>query len=403
MSPQHEEEPHDPCNASQPPPLPGKPGVAAGGPAVDRSLRNFFTNIARVSVTRPGQALFFAKTVLRQMKAARVRSGFARQGLTVPPIVIFSITNRCNLRCRGCYAQAIHGDSRDELDSDEVRSIISQAADLGVSFFVIAGGEPLVRPEIMDIARDFPNAVFLLATNGTLLDRRGIGRLLEKRNVVPILSMEGHQAETDERRGKGIHEHLRNTMRDLKKAGAFFAVSLTVTRANFDVVTHAEFVQETIDAGCRFFLFLEYTPIAAGTEEWVITDEQRAAMKALVAGLRRRFDAVFIAVPWDEEEQGGCLAAGRGFVHVSPTGALEPCPFAPYSDVNLKTMPLKEALGSRFLAAMRENHDSFENPSGACALWSNRERVQAFLHPAQDAERAGPAPAPKARLPVIAR
>jgi MoaA/NifB/PqqE/SkfB family radical SAM enzyme len=102
--------------------------------------------------------------------------------------VIFSITNRCNLRCRGCYAQAIHGDSRDELDSGEVRSIIRQAAELGVSFFVIAGGEPLVRPEIMDIARDFPNAVFLLATNGTLLDRRMIGRLLEKRNVVPILS-----------------------------------------------------------------------------------------------------------------------------------------------------------------------------------------------------------------------
>jgi MoaA/NifB/PqqE/SkfB family radical SAM enzyme len=355
---------------------PSNPGVAHGS-QVDRSLRNFFGNIARVSLTRPGQALFFARTVLRQIKAARVRSSFAREGLTVPPIVIFSITNRCNLRCGGCYAQAIRGDSRDELSTGEVRSIIGR-------------GEPLVRPEIMGIARDFPDAVFLLATNGTLLDPQMIRRLLEKRNVVPVLSMEGHQAETDERRGKGIHEHLRNTMRDLKKAGAFFAVSLTVTRANFDVVTHTDFVQETIDAGCRFFLFLEYTPVAAGTERWVITDEQRATMKALVAGLRQRFDAVFIAVPWDEEEQGGCLAAGRGFVHISPTGALEPCPFAPYSDVNLKHVPLKEALKSRFLAAMRENHDVFENPGGACALWSHREEVQALLHPS------------KARLPVIA-
>jgi MoaA/NifB/PqqE/SkfB family radical SAM enzyme len=379
----------------------GKPGTADWSP-VDRSLRNFFGNIVRVSLTRPGQALFFAKTVLRQVRAARVRSGFAREGLTVPPIVIFSITNRCNLRCSGCYAQAIRGDSLDELSTGEVRSIIGQAAELGVSFFVIAGGEPLVRPEIMSIARDFPNAVFLLATNGTLLDERMIERLLEKRNVVPVLSMEGHQAETDERRGKGIHQRLRNTMQGLKRAGAFFAVSLTVTRANFDVVTHTDFVQETIDAGCRFFLFLEYTPIAADTEKWVITDEQRAAMKALVAGLRRRFDAVFIAVPWDEDEQGGCLAAGRGFVHISPAGSLEPCPFAPYSDVNLRNVPLKEALKSRFLAAMRENHDAFSNTGGACALWNNREQVQALLHPEQDAERAGPAPTPKARLPVIA-
>jgi hypothetical protein len=107
--------------------------------------------------------------------------------------------------------------------------------------------------------------------------------------------MERHQAETRERRWKGIHAHLRNTMRDLKKAGAFFAVSLTVTRSNFDVVTHSDFVRETIDAGCRFFLLLEYTPVAADTERWVIADEQ-----------------------------GGCLAAGRGFVHISPTGALEP-------------------------------------------------------------------------------
>ena len=71
--------------------------------------------------------------------------------------------------------------------------------------------------------------------------------------------------------------------------------------------------------------------------------------------------------------------------------------------MNLKNVPLKDALRSRFLAAMRENHDSFENPSGACALWNNREQVQALLHQAQDVEKAGPpAPSPKARLPVIA-
>jgi hypothetical protein len=70
--------------------------------------------------------------------------------------------------------------------------------------------------------------------------------------------------------------------------------------------------------------------------------------------------------------------------------------------VNLRNVPLKEALKSRFLAAMRENHDSFSNTGGACALWNNREQVQALLHPEQDAERAGPAPTPKARLPVIA-
>ncbi len=102
-------------------------------------------------------------------------------------------------------------------------------------------------------------------------------------------------------------------------------------------------------------------------------------MKSLVASFRRRFPAVFIAVPWDEEEQGGCLASGRGFVHISATGDLEPCPFAPYSDTNLLKVPLREALRSRFLGLIRENHALFAETAGGCALWKNREAVDLLL------------------------
>lgn len=353
---------------------------------IDKSLRSFFAEIARVSLARPSQAMFFGRTVLRQIKAARVRSRLAQYGLLVPPIVIFSITSRCNLHCRGCYAQAIRGNSRDELSADEMRGIIAHAEELGISFFVIAGGEPLIRPEIVTIARDFPKVIFLLATNGTLLDQRLIGRLVEQKNIVPVLSIEGNEAETDDRRGEGVHEQLRRKMRELKRAGIFFAVSITVTNTNFDVVTDAKFVQETIDAGCRLFLFLEYTPVKAGTADWVLTDPQRAAMKSIVAGFRRRFGAVFVAVPWDEDEQGGCLGSGRAFVHISPNGDLEPCPFAPYSDVNLRDLPLKDALRSRFLAALREGHGSFRDAGSGCALWNAREEVHALLD--KDAQQA---------------
>ena len=102
-------------------------------------------------------------------------------------------------------------------------------------------------------------------------------------------------------------------------------------------------------------------------------------MKELVADFRRCFSAVFIAVPWDEEAQGGCLAAGRGFVHISAAGDLEPCPFAPLSDTNILSMPLKEALGSRFLGLMRGNHSMFAETSDGCALWKNREAVESLL------------------------
>jgi len=64
-------------------------------PALNRGLRIFFSEFVRVSLRRPSQALFFARTVLWQGKAARVRARRAAEGLAVPPIAIFSITNGC--------------------------------------------------------------------------------------------------------------------------------------------------------------------------------------------------------------------------------------------------------------------------------------------------------------------
>jgi len=237
----------------------------------------------------------------------------------------------------------------------------------------------LIRHEIVDVTRDFRRVIFLLVTNGLLLDNELIARLKGQPNTVPVLSIEGNESETDGGRGAGVHERLRRKMEALKAAGVFFSLSLTITRDNFSTVTAPGFIEAAIHEGCRLFLFLEYTPIREGTEEWVITDSQRDEMKTLVADFRRRHKAVFIAVPWDEEEQGGCLASGRGFVHISATGDLEPCPFAPYSDVNLRQVSLKEGLRSRFLTVMRANHDLFAETSSGCALWNNRDHVRTLL------------------------
>jgi MoaA/NifB/PqqE/SkfB family radical SAM enzyme len=346
---------------------------------LNRGIRIFFSEFVRVSLRHPAQALFYSRTVLRQLAAARRRKELARQGLHVPPIAIFSITDRCNLRCKGCYAQAIRREGPEELADARLRGIVAEAAGLGVSFFVIAGGEPLTRPAILDITRDHPQVVFLLITNGLLLDQELIRRLAGQPNTVPVLSLEGTRAQTDERRGRGVHEVLERRMRELKAAGVFFSISFTVTRENFPVLTDPGFIRRAVAQGCRLFFFMEYTPIREGTDEWVITGEQRESMRGLVAGFRRRFPAVFVAVPWDEEQTGGCLASGRGFVHINAGGDLEPCPFAPYSDTNLKRLSLREGLRSPFLAAMRERHDGFAETEGGCALWKRRDEVRALL------------------------
>jgi len=64
---------------------------------LNQGLRIFFSEVVRVSLRHPTQAAFFARTVLWQGRAARRRARMAREGVHVPPIAIFSITNGCNL------------------------------------------------------------------------------------------------------------------------------------------------------------------------------------------------------------------------------------------------------------------------------------------------------------------
>jgi MoaA/NifB/PqqE/SkfB family radical SAM enzyme len=256
---------------------------------------------------------------------------------------------------------------------------IAEAKELGISFIVFGGGEPLMRPRILDIPARYPEIMFLIFTNGLLIDDDTVRKMKQDRNVVPLLSLEGYQTDTDERRGKGVYQLLQKSIEKLKREGIFWGTSLTVTRNNFDEVTENKFVEKLVNSGCKLFMFVEYTPVKEGTENWVLTEEQRSELVKRRDAFRFKHRAVFVALPWDEEEIGGCLSAGRGFVHISAEGNVEPCPFVPFSDTNISNLSLKEALQSRMLRTIRENEEQFEEIHG-CALWQRREWVESLSH-----------------------
>lgn len=346
---------------------------------LNAALKVFFKNGVRVALSHPRQAVPFVRAIFRLRKAARRRAVLRSQGTVVPPIVIFSVTDRCNLACAGCYAQSFRDATERELDAAAVRRVVQESRDLGVSFFVIAGGEPLLRPELAGIMADFPEIIFFVFTNGLLMDEPWLGALRRHRNVIPLLSFEGDRAMTDGRRGPGTYDRLMALCGELRCRGVFFGASLTLTRDHFPAITSREFTRGLVRAGCKFFLYLEYTPATEGTDDWVLTAEQRPRMREILSEFRAAFPALFIAVPWDEDDVGGCLAAGRGFVHVNPRGDLEPCPFAPFSDVNIGSVPLEAALRSKFLEAIRARPELAREKGGGCILWKERAFVTTLL------------------------
>ena len=349
------------------------------GKILSQSLRIFFSNAIKITLKNPSQAYFFLKTVIWQKKAAKLRQYWESKGIHVPPIMIFSITNQCNLHCKGCYNQALRQSDQEELSNDRIKGIVSEAKELGISFIVLGGGEPLVRSEVINITKDFPELIFLIFTNGLLIKDEMLFRMKKQKNLVPIISLEGYQEDTDKRRGKGVYDNLQKIIKKLKNKGIFFGVSLTVTKSNFDTIINDQFVQKLASIGCKLFFFPEYTAIRGGTKDWVPTDDQRASIPGIINSFRSKYSSLFIAVPSDEKEFGGCLSAGRGFIHISAEGNLEPCPFAPYSDISLKNTPLKEALQSKFLKAIRQNKKELDETEGGCALWIRREWVQSLL------------------------
>jgi MoaA/NifB/PqqE/SkfB family radical SAM enzyme len=221
--------------------------------------------------------------------------------------------------------------------------------------------------------------VFTLFTNGTLIDESVIRQFKEQKHVIPILSMEGQEGLTDLRRGAGIYERLIKDMEKLSERGIFFGTSLTVTRSNYEVVTGEDFVRRMREKGCKAFIYVEYNPVKRGTEEWVVTDVQREEILAKMAAYRASQPGVYVSFPGDEKAFGGCLSSGRGFIHVSASGDVEPCPFAPYSDCSVLDMPLKDALNSRLFRALQENRGQLMESNGGCALWKKPGWVKTLL------------------------
>jgi len=199
----------------------------------------------------------------------------------------------------------LRADSDAEMSDERIERLVDEAKKLGISFIVLAGGEPLMRPNILDISKQTPEIMFLMFTNGLLLNDQVLERMASNKNIVPLLSWKATKLTQMADAAQESTTNWSNQIDKLKNKGIFWGTTLTMTRTNFGEVTNKAFIKQLVDSGCKLFMLVEYTPVTAGTEDWVLSTEQKAKVVPIRNGFRKKYPAMFIALPWDEDEIGG--------------------------------------------------------------------------------------------------
>ena len=343
----------------------------------------------RATLKNPRESAFMVKFAAASRAASRKRRKAEENGEHIPPFLIASITSQCNLHCAGCYSRCNHATSDSapvkQLTSEEWLRIFDEADDLGISFILLAGGEPMLRRDIIEAAGKKPGILFPVFTNGTFMDEKYFALFDRCRNLVPIMSIEGEKKITDARRGEGIYDRLIANMDELHRRGLIFGASVTVTKENLKEVSSRSFLNELSDRGCKAVIFVEFVPV---TEEsaWLAPDDSdRDYLQQEIDRLREEQpEMVYIAFPGDEKASGGCVAAGRGFFHINSHGGAEPCPFSPYSDCSVRDTSLREALKSPLFMALQKEGVLLEDHPGGCVLYEKRDQVEAILKARQE-------------------
>ncbi len=320
----------------------------------------------------------------------------------MPPTLILSLTQQCNLSCSGCFAVASgitchktpehKRNKRPQLDLKGWKSIISEASELGVFGFFLAGGEPFLFPKILDLCSEFKNRFFIIFTNGTALTENDFEQLKQLSNTAVIVSIEGGKEDTNQRRGQGVYQKATNTLKRLTELGTPNGVSATITRLNYKYWMKPERIDNLITQGIRTAVFIEYIPVMSTLEtnqknngnEWsvkndqalMLTEEERAKFRAQILKYRETKPIYIIHSPGDEEYFGGCVSAGRGFAHVTPSGDLTPCPVSNVATHNLTTTTLREGFASPLFRKIRESENLLENEGTPCSLFAHPKEVE---------------------------
>ncbi len=325
-------------------------------------------------------------------------------------ILIWNLTNRCNLYCKHCYSAA-NQDTKGELSFEEIGRIAEELVDEGVKFAILSGGEPLLREDVFEIAELLRNKGIriYLSTNGLLIREENVGRIKESFDYVGV-SLDGTPEIHDSFRGKKhSFEEALNALILCRREGVRVGLRFTLTDRTadslpfiFDLVEEMQipklYISHLVYAGrgrrlrdversryrelVEFIVGKAFEFIEKGKNIDVVTGNNEADAVILLKEFERRFPERSEKL-WRILKEWGGNQAGVRLVNIDFRGNVKPDPFFPHSIGNLREKSFSRIWNSNgLLSKLRERPRSIKGRCSECPyleICNGNSRARAYF------------------------
>ncbi|MEQ8790721.1 MAG: radical SAM protein [Pirellulaceae bacterium] len=313
-----------------------------------------------------------------------------KRGEFFPPFLYISVINSCNLRCQGCWVDVAAKQER--IPVDAMNRMLNEAKAMGNSFFGILGGEPFMHGELLEVLAAHPDAYFQVFTNGHFITADVAKELRRMGNVTPLISVEGTEIVSDERRGReGVYSKTMQGLHNCLDNKVMTGVCTSLCRTNIDDLLTDKWVDRLIEMGVMYTWFHVYRPVGPeACPDLSLTPAQQRQAREFVVRTRAEKPIIVVDAYHDADGQALCPAATGFTHHISPWGDIEPCPVIQLAKESIHDdRPLRETFNeSQFLRDFREIAAS--NTRG-CIIMERPDLLQqlAEKHGARDSTARG--------------
>lgn len=312
-----------------------------------------------------------------------------RKGKVFPPFLYVSVINSCNLRCQGCWVDV--SAKMQTISPEAMNKLVRESRKMGNSFFGIVGGEPFMHPQLFELLEPHKDCYFQIFTNGQFITEEVAKKLRRLGNVTPLISVEGNDIISDQRRGRAnvLSKSLQGIQNCIKHK-VFTGVCTSLCQTNIDDLLTEKWIDRLIEMGVMYTWFHVYRPMGpAANPQLCLTLEQQLRARKFVVEMRRKKPILIVDAYFDGEGNALCPAATGITHHINPWGGIEPCPIIQFTRESIhssaedtRSLPDK-IMGSAFLTEFRQ---LASRTTRGCIVLERPDLLQALVkkHGARD-------------------